>query len=349
MAVFASKKDIAVFHDARCIDGALSAAQIVKAVGRSVDVRLVPISFGNPEARTKLFNEHITRNSHVIFVDTSPTVDELPHVISLCNSLRVWDHHYSTLEAMGAFASSGDAQGKEVQFIVDEKCPSATELTNRILGGPITAIAGFVGKMEPQGNLKHSRKCNEFAIAAAIDAMPIGTKDDIEDTYAALERQDMRVLEAKGVQQDNTHCQKISKAFEEIYFVEPPTSGPLRKPMPVIKANVRDLGRRIDQELRYLAATGQAPQAAGAWFEVSGEAFLSIRTIGEMNAAEIAKAYGNGGGQSGASRAVFNSEAFHGLLRVRPETSALRLSAALQRCQPQYPITCPAPELTAAA
>jgi hypothetical protein len=297
-------RNIVVFYDSPCIDGAASAWCFERKYSDDpeVNLELIPLPHGDLEIRKSRILENIINEAEVYFVDTSPKKEELKALMSpfqtenrgeengRVKSVTVWDHHES--EAVNNFKPP-ETEGSTLPDIhseIDVNMPSAAIMVWKKLfnGEPPPEIFEWIGKMEPPVTLKNH---TEYAVSAFLDSKDISSPGRLVSTFNELSRISTKHMVAEGNAILADQLNNAGKLLENgmyAYLELLPGCGKMW--MPVFNANVRNFGRGIDSTLIEVANKGTTPGVAGAWFlQGDGTVKLSLRTSGYPDAEKIAK------------------------------------------------------------
>lgn len=311
-AATGKERNIVVFYDDPCIDGAASAWAICNGFKdkKGVNIEYVPLGHGRPEDDKHKVIDAVKDGAEVIFVDTSPTDTTLDALLKpgedapKIDSLTVIDHHASEVGRLEAYKKKMGKRKKgqpDFQLHLDVDKPSAASFAWEIFNGnkPAPKLLEWVGKMEPPVSLKTNR---DYAIASYIDSKDVFSST--EQAFATLDElaaTDEAVMVGQGNailadQLNNTKGLKNAIRYANIELLPGVTQW-----MPIVNANVQDFGRRINEALLEQAGAGATCGVIGAWHvEGKGDVKLSLRTNGVPNAGLVAKhlgeTIGNGGG-----------------------------------------------------
>lgn len=311
-------RNIVVFYDSPCIDGACSAWAVNEALREQPDlnVEYVPIGYGKPEERTQKILSHLHDGAEVIFVDTSPkddTLDLLFHpndATPKIKKLTVLDHHASEVsrmrqyERMEKLKVNGMQPALQFEFIVNEKKPSAAVMAWEYFhkDKPVPKLLEWVGKMEPPVKLKND---HEYAIAAFIDSKDIVSPKEVFRTIDDL----APISEEKMVSQGNAILAeqmnninkgiKTSQLYTKLELLPGHTEW-----IPIVNANVQNFGRRVDEALLEEAYAGTTCGVSAAWFvQNDGTVKMSLRSRGTPDVGMVAQHVGRTIGVSGGGHA----------------------------------------------
>ncbi len=309
-----SPRNIVVFYDSPCIDGAAAAWAVNEGLKNQPDtnVEYVPIGYGKPEERTQKILSHLHNGAEVIFVDTSPKDDTLELIfnptdqIPKIKKLTVLDHHASEVARLKRFElgqkakATASPDSPDFEFIIDADKPAAALLAWEHFNKDKTApkLLEWVGQMEPPVRLKTHR---DFAMAAFIDSKDILTPKEVFSTIDSLVSlsEDEMVAQGNAILADQFN--NIKKGIKNSLLFTKLELLPGREEwVPIVNANVQNFGRRVNEALIEEACAGTTCGVSGAWFvQGDGTVKLSLRSKGIPDVGKIAQHMGNTVGVGG--------------------------------------------------
>ena len=309
--------NIVVFYDKGCADGELSAVTAHMALAKGANIRLVPIGYGKPEERMKLFQDHIRPGDHIMFVDTAPLPAELAVLRTLnerpgrVHNVTIIDHHLTSYKNFHDYEAPG------VEIIIDRKEKSAAALCWKTFfrGRKMPELYSMVGKMEPEGQLTGHR---DYQIAAYIDLQAGERSRDPVGTYEKLLQMNADDMAGKGMFAHYQNCLNIDRLLDNVRYTQLEIEPGKILTVPVFEGNVRNYGRLINQALTDFSRNDwYCPGVALMYFEQNDEVIASIRTIRGKSACKTVellleqKLGLRGGGHERAAVAVFAGYVFH--------------------------------------
>ena len=309
-------RNIIVFYDAPCIDGAGAAWCFNKKYGEdtNVNLELVPLPHGAPAIREQTILSNVSNGGDVYFVDTSPKDSELTKLLSVngtskvnVQSVTIWDHHITELERLQNFQSSyiSDGNSPDLEVDIDVEMPSAALMVweKLFVEEPPPELLKWIGKMEPPVTLSTNQN---YAIAAFIDSRPIKTPVELVNTFNELVAMSTGDMLNKGNsiladQHNNTDKMRDTTMFTHLQLL--PDVEKIW--MPLVNANVQNFGRRINEALIDEGSKGTTAGVSGAWFaQGDGSVKLSLRTEGTPDAGKISQYLGSTIGVDGGGHAT---------------------------------------------
>ena len=154
-------KNIVVFYDSPCVDGACAAWAVKEGFKNEPDLRISyePLVHGNPKARAKIIKDYAYDDTEMIFVDTSPSDETLDMLLKAENITRrvkkitIVDHHESEGKRIElynqAYLAQGGADKPELEICNYPDYPSAAACAwQRFVGGRPPKLFNLVGEME---------------------------------------------------------------------------------------------------------------------------------------------------------------------------------------------------------
>lgn len=373
--------DIVVFYDAYCADGAGCAFALDRYYTLEHEkqnnadqspVKFVPFSYSNPEKRAALLREHITPGCTAYFTDISLLPDEMDKVARVAGEIKNWDHHDTGARSLKGYQPPADAVA-DIDICVEQSASAALLAWDKLFPDEaVPELFHIIGKMEPGGVLRDDtvrgeRQVNEYAIAAYIDSFPISTFEDIRASFETLMSMRLTDMEELGLPADIENYNSIVAAFETLKYARidvPDTDAqgnileevPERSVyIPLIEANVRQFGRRINEALLNACETWFHDDMVGAWFYEGEHVSVSLRTLESIDASVVAESLASkfdtvgGGGKSAAviklPRAVFEDILEHARTLDQLRTPNPRLSRVIEGCKTPIPFSRPHPAM----
>lgn len=349
---------IVVFYDSPCIDGAGAAWCFEKKYGyeANVNLELVPLSHGSPEARKACILDNVSPDDEVFFVDTSPKDEELTELMSPAEtegdekkprvkSITIWDHHVTEVERLEKFTPPQIAEfdPPTLEKEVDVTMPSAAIMVWKKLfdSDPAPELLEWIGKMEPPVALRTNK---DFAIAAFIDSKGIKGRGELVATFNELSEMSSAEMVNEGnaiLADQHNNTGKMCETFMFAHIELLPGRGKMW--VPVVNSNVQYFGRRINEALITEGNQGTTVGVSGAWFQQGdGSVKLSLRTSGHPDAGEIAKHLGSEIGVGGGGHKTDAVVQFRGLQQF-VENVPLYTKEQMHEAQWKPPVEEPSP------
>jgi nanoRNase/pAp phosphatase (c-di-AMP/oligoRNAs hydrolase) len=312
-------KNLVVFYDSPCVDGAASAWIIHEALKNAPDVEVdyVPIGYGRPEERTRQIMAHLRDGVEALFVDNSPKDDTLallftpPEGTPRIAKLTVVDHHASEVARMKQFEmnlKSGTTNapvGPLYDFHLDGSKPAAALMVWELFNPDRTPpkILEWIGQMEPPVRLRTHR---DYAMAAFIDSKDILSPDQIFASISALATMSDDEMLTQGNAILAEQLSNIKKGIHTAMLYTKLALLPRQKMwMPIVNANVQNFGRRINEALLEIACSGTTCGVVAAWCVLGdGTVKMSLRSKGTPNVGAIAQYLGGKIGVGGGGHAT---------------------------------------------
>lgn len=298
-------KNIVVFYDDPCIDGA-TCAWIIREKYKSepgVSLSFVPLGYGEKKTRTQRVLSHLHNGDEAIFVDTTPKDDTLEFLFCcdgtsapLLSKLTIIDHHATEVGRLHTFEqfhkTCPDSQclgtPPELELILDPTAPSAAQVAWRHFFPEAEEphFLELLGLMDAADLKTHT----DYALAAFFDAQDITSPEAIFETISSLVRTSAEDVLSQGsailADQLNVIKKNVKNSFNyaKMELLEGRTFW-----VPLVNLNVQNAGRRVNGALLEEATAGTTCGVVGAWHhQGDGTVKLSLRSNGVPDVGKIA-------------------------------------------------------------
>jgi len=331
-----AKREVVVFYDSPCIDGAAAAWSIKQAFDQNpaIEVQYVPLTYGKPGDRTRKILSHLKDGMEAIFVDTTPKDDTLdllfnPECTPRIRKLSILDHHTSEVRRLLAFQEriraldpNAYAGTPALEFVLNPEKPAAALLAWDYFnpGKPAPQLLHWVGKMEPPVTLKTD---DDYAMAAFIDSKDIMDPKEMFAAIDSLVSMPEKDMLAQGNAIRAYQANTIKKSVKSnLTFTQLELEPGKREWIPLVNANVQNFGRGVNEALIDESHSSTTAGVSGAWsVQGDGTVKLSLRSRGQPDVAAMAQHLATTVGMSGGghpSDAVVQFESLEQFTKAVP-------------------------------